>query len=143
MKNQLTNEEVDSVKQSFFNILSLLLGKHSVESKYVVCLLKWATQLGINSEDFRKIEENYRSISFEMPTSSEEKLEALFNLVQMIYLDNIIEDIELEVASVYAEQLGYEKYIIGELFQSIATAPFDDKSIDDVRKDIKEFFKTK
>lgn len=137
MKHELSPSELESVKTSYLNILALFLGKESVESKYVACLLKWAVQLEFSREDIRKVEEHFNQMVFSMPKSNDDKINSIFDLVQMIYLDNIVEDIELEVASIYAEQLGFKKYVVGEMFQSIATAPYDGKSIDDVKKEIK------
>jgi len=140
-KEELSQKELISIKTSYFNILSLFLGRDSVKSKYVGCLIKWAIQLKFSSEELHYTEENFRKLNFEMPVSSTEKLEALFHLVHMIYLDNVVEDIELEVASLYAEHLGFEKYVIGEIFQSIATAPFDGKTMNQVQEEIREILK--
>ena len=54
-------------------------------------------------------------------------------------LDNVVEDIELEVAAIYAAKLGFKSYIVGELFKAIATAPFDGKSTSEVRKEVEGF----
>ncbi len=137
MKKELTQAELSSVKRSYLNILALFLGKPKVESKYVACLLKWAVQLDFGPEDLREVEEHFNQMKFQMPEDTNHKIDSIFDLVQMIYLDNIVEDIELEVASIYAEQLGFKKYIVGEMFQSIATAPYDGKSIDSVKKEIR------
>ena len=127
VRKELTKGEMDSVKNSFVNILTLFLGKEMVESRYVGCLLKWALQLQFEGEDLRNIESNFEKLVFNMPSTHAEKLDAIFDLVQMIYLDNIVEDIELEVASIYAEQLGFQKHVVGEVFQSLSTASLQGK----------------
>ena len=138
MKDELSAQELNSVKESYFNILALFLGKPQVESKFVACLLKWAVQLEFGREDLRKVEEHFQQMVFNMPENNEEKARAIFDLVHMIYMDNVVEDIELEVAGIYAEQLGFKKYIVGELFQSIATAQYDGKTIHEVKEEIKQ-----
>lgn len=139
MRYEITAEEYNSVKKSFFNILALFLSKEKVESKYVGCLLKWAAQLNLSNEDLHLIEGNFDQIPFEIPQDKVDKLEAVYHLVHMIYLDNIVEDIELEVATIYAQKMGFQPYIVAELFKSIATAPFDEYSHSDVREEVKEF----
>jgi hypothetical protein len=59
----------------------------------------------------------------------------------MIYLDQVVEDVELEVASIYAERLGFKNSLVGDLFKSIATAEFDLSSAEDIRKEVIDFLK--
>lgn len=139
MLRELSKEEHASIKKSFFNILALFLSKEKVESRYVACLLKWSAQLSLTKEDLHMIEEGFDKMPFEYDTDKVSRLEALYNLVHMIYLDNIVEDIELQVASIYAENLGFKRDIIAELFKSIATAPYDGKFHSKVRDEVKEF----
>ena len=59
----------------------------------------------------------------------------------MIYLDDIVEDVELEVAIRYAEALGIETALVGEFFKAIATSPFDGKSSKDVRNEVRDYLR--
>ena len=137
--DQLTKEELESVKRSFFNLLALFLGKERIESKYVGCLMKWSAQLNLSHEDLHHIEGNFDKLSYIAPESKIERMEAIYHLVHMIYLDNIVEDIELEVATIYAQKLGFKASIVGELFKAIATAPYDGKSTREVKKEVEGF----
>lgn len=137
----LEREELESIKKSFFNILALFLKEGNVKSKYVTCLMKWSAQLNLSQEDLHKIEGEFEEMEFKNMTSNRDKLEAIYHLVHMIYLDNIVEDIELEVASIYAEALGFKSEIVGELFKAIATAPFDGNATHEVKKNVEEFLK--
>jgi hypothetical protein len=137
----LAAEEMESVKKSFFNILALFLNQDKIESKYVACLMKWSAQLNLSQQDLHKIEGNFEKMEFQDAESRIEKMEGIYHLVHMIYMDNIVEDIELEVASVYAEKLGFKPSIVGELFKAIATAPYDGISTKAVRQNVEEFLK--
>jgi len=142
MIEKFSKEELESIKTTYFNILALLLSKETIRSKYFGCLLKWGMQLELSSKDLHYIEHSFSHLKFEMPETNLEKINAMFDLVYMIYLDNIVEDIELEVASHYAEHLGFHKSIVGELFQNIATAPFDGKDKNELKKELSEFLKS-
>lgn len=135
----LGKEELASIKQSYFNILALFLSESAVESKYVACLLKWSAQLNLSQDDLHHIEDNFDNLSYQIPDSKVERMEAIYHLVHMIYLDNVVEDIELEVATIYASKLGFKPFMVGELFKAIATAPFDGKSTSEVRKEVEDF----
>ena len=139
--DRLNQHELESVKRSYLNILALFLTEKQVESKYVACLLKWSAQLNLSNEDLHHIEGNFDRLEFASPEDKIAKMEAIYHLVRMIYLDNIVEDIELEVASIYAQKLGFRASVVGELFKAIATAPYDGKSSTEVRKEVKEFLR--
>jgi hypothetical protein len=138
----LTPEQLHSIKKSYFNILGLFLGQEKIESKYLRCLLKWGFQLSLTSEDMRSSNVDMSSIQFRHPEEAVQKLEALYHLVYMIYLDDVVEDVELEVATTYAQKLGFKPAIVNELFNSIATADHDGMAMKrDVRKEVMDFMK--
>jgi hypothetical protein len=127
------------VKKSYFHLLSFFLKDEKIESRYVSCLLKWGIQLGIDISNTKDLE-NATNL-FVNPTQKAEKVEALYHLVYMIYLDKVMEDVELEVASVYAEKLGFQKSLVGDLFKSIATAKYDQYTPQTVKKEVEDFLK--
>lgn len=141
MKSQFNKEHLASVKKSYLNILALFLGQEKIESRYLRCLLKWGFQLGLSPEDLRQADVDLSYLTFENPSDQIQKLEAVYHLVYMIYLDEVVEDVELEVATVYAEKLGFRTFVVSELFKSIATRPYDDSASRDVRSEVVEFLK--
>ncbi len=135
---QLNIENATSVKKSYFNILALFLAKENIESRYLRCLLKWGFQLHLNPEDLKQANVDISHLKFD---DKVEKLEAIYNLVSMIYLDEVVEDVELEVATIYAEKLGLKPSVVGELFKSIATEMYDEAKLASVRQEIMDFLK--
>jgi hypothetical protein len=137
----LSASTLESVKRSYFNILALFLSQEKVESRYIHCLLKWGFQLHLNPADLKLIGEDLSEMQFEKPEERIERLEAIYHLVHMIYLDKVVDDIELEVATIYADRLGFKPSIVSGLFNSIATADQDDAPLRDVRKEVIDFLK--
>jgi hypothetical protein len=141
MLEELTKEQLDSVKKSYFNILALFLEKDKIESRYLRCLLKWGFQLHLNPNDLHYAQVDVSHLAFTQPEEKLDKLESIYHLVFMIYLDKVVEDVELEVATIYAEKLGFKSVIVSELFKSIATAAYDEDQPRSVRQEIMEFLK--
>ncbi len=139
MKQHLNQEHLDSVKRSYFNILGLFLEAEKIESQYLRCLLKWGVQLGLNPEDLRKANIDLANLTYEKPTEKVEKLEAIYHLVYMIYLDEVVEDVELEVASIFASTLGFQKTVVSDLFKAIATQDFDGAVPRNVHAEVLDF----
>ncbi|HEY0741816.1 MAG TPA: hypothetical protein VGD40_10150 [Chryseosolibacter sp.] len=137
----LTKEQLRSIKKSYFNILALFLGQEKTESRYLRCLLKWGVQLHLNPEDLRQSNVDLDVVKFADPNDKLEKLESIYHLVYMIYLDQVVDDVELEVASIYAQRLGFEAETVPDLFKSIATADYDETGNRNVRQEVMDFMK--
>ena len=117
MLSELPTRQYQAVKQSFFNILAFLLEFDHIDSRYIRCLLKWGLQLKLSSEDLVISNMNSDQLKFTEPLK---KVESVFHLVYMIYMDNVVEDVELEVAMLYSERLGFSPEIVSELIESVA-----------------------
>ncbi|MFM8911482.1 MAG: hypothetical protein ACKOE6_01025 [Flammeovirgaceae bacterium] len=134
-------EEKDLIKKSYFNLLSVFFEQESISGHHVRCLLKWGIQLGISTADLERIGRNLAHQKFQPPSDEVERLEWVYHLVYMIQLDLVLEDEELEVATIFAERLGFKKSMVADLFKSITTAESADLSETDVRKEVIDFLK--
>jgi hypothetical protein len=130
MEIDFKEQEKQAIKESYANLLATLFEQESILCTHAKCLIKWGVLLGI---DPREININSK---FATPKDEISKLESVYHLVHMIYLD-----LELEVASIYAERLGFKNSLVGDLFKSIATAEFDLSSAEDIRKEVIDFLK--
>jgi hypothetical protein len=139
--NDLTTEQLHSIKKSYLNILALFLGQEKLESKYLRCLLKWGFQLRLDPDDLKKANVDLLEMQFAHPEEKVDRLEAIYHLVYMIYLDKVVEDVELEVATIFAEKLGFRRPIVLELFKSIVTADYDESEPRNVRQEVMDFMK--
>jgi hypothetical protein len=109
---ELTEEQIRSIKKSYLNIIGLFLGEEQIEGRYLRCLLKWGFQLHVNPENLEQAHVDISNLAFSHPHKKVEKVEALYHLVYMICLDQVVEDVELEVASIYAERLGFNPSLV-------------------------------
>lgn len=132
-------EYLTSVKKSYFNILALFLGEENIDSRFLRCLLIWGFQLKLTPEDLKLADVDIASLKYTEIGDKVEKLEAVYHLVYMIYLDEVVEDVELEIATIYATELGFKSSIVSELFKSIATEPYDKSGERNVRQEVLDF----
>lgn len=135
----LTQEQTQSIKKSYLNIVGLLLREETVESRYLRCLLKWGVQLDLAPEDLRQTHVDLTNIAFAHPADKSSKVEALYHLVYMICLDQVVEDVELEIASLYAKTLGFKASVVSDLLKSIVTADSDGSPSQNIREQVIEF----
>lgn len=132
----LNRDEYNSVRKSFFNIFALFINNDSISSQMMECIFKWGIQLGISRDELHFIMNKPEAIQFLDPQSQYEAIEHVYDIVYMIYLDGIVEDIELEVTMKYAEKLGFKPHIVGDLLKAIVTAPHDGVDKTQVRKEL-------
>ena len=137
----LTKEQTHAVKKSFLNMVALFLVEGKVAGQHLLCLLKWAIELGLTPEDLRQANFDVSPLRFANPTDKLEKIEALYHLVHLICMDQVVEDVELEVASIYAEKLGFQKSLVSDLLKSIVTADTDGTPVGDIRQQVIDFMK--
>jgi hypothetical protein len=130
-----------NIKESYFNLLASFFEQKTIPTSHVRCLIKWGVQLGVNPTDIDDLGNGLVNSKFAFPKDEVAKLESVYHLVHMIYLDQIVEDVELEVASMYATRLGFKNNLVGDLFKSIATSEVDHTSPADVRKEVIDFLK--
>jgi hypothetical protein len=141
MKGYLNKEHLASVKASYINILALFLSEEKIESRYLRCLLKWGFQLNLSPEDLKLANVDLSDLTFLKPGDRVAKLEAIYHLVYMIYLDAVVEDVELETATIYAEKLGFKSTVVSDLFKSIATEAYDETKPRNVHAEVLDFLK--
>lgn len=98
--------------------------------------------LHLTDDDIHALGHEHSTVQFEVPTEKVDRLEAIYHLVQMIYMDQVVEDVELEIATLYAEKLGFRPAVVAGLFQSIATARYDDVPLSNVRQEVIDFLNT-
>ncbi len=135
----LTQEQTDSVKKSYLNLVALFQDEDKVDGRHLVCLLKWAIELGLSTQDLLRANINVSRLRFQHPSSKVAKVEAIFHLVYMTCLDQVVEDVELEVASIYAEKLGFPRSMVSDLLKSIVTADTDGSPQGNVRQQVMDF----
>jgi hypothetical protein len=134
------DEDVKLIKDSYFNLLAVFFEQEHIRGSHMRSILKWGVHLNISEHDIDVIGKGLHA-PYVPPASEIDRLESVYHLVHMIYLDQMVEDSELEVASIYASRLGFQNGMVGDLFKSIATVEFDRTSPEDVRKEVIDFLK--
>ena len=131
----INQDELKSIKDSFFHIYHSFLDEGSISKDIVGCLFKWGVQLHITESELKFLSPDYDKIVI---NDKDTGLEHIFNLVYMVYLDGTIEDIELEVVTRFAEKIGFKSHIVNDLLKTIVTAPYDGYDFLQVKEHLKE-----
>jgi len=137
----LSKEQIDSIRKSYLNIVAMFQSEEKVPGRFLPCLLMWGADIGLDAEDIRQARSHPPLSQSSIPSDKVEKVEAMYHLVQMICMDHVVEDVELEIASIYAEKLGFRRSLVSDLLKSIVTADTDGTPAGDVRRQVIDFMK--
>lgn len=85
-------------------------------------MLEWGLELQVTAGELRTAASGFAP---PQPVDRADRIEAIYHLVHMICLDNVVDDVELEVASLYAQELGFPSTIVADVLKSIVTADGD------------------
>lgn len=138
MVQGLSNEEYNSILRSFYNIAGLFTNQDPTDQKLVNCIYHWGRHLDVSDGTLRKLFDTPQEFPFQQPKDKYDAIEQIYDLVFMIYLDNVVEDSELEITMHYAQELGFPSHIVGDLAKAIETAPYDGIPRKQVRNELKE-----
>ncbi|HEX9649601.1 MAG TPA: hypothetical protein VGA21_03500 [Cyclobacteriaceae bacterium] len=85
-----------------YNLLKQIAKKHKVSEK-----------------ELKKIKDNPQNVAFEVPSDPKEKFDQLYDLVNMMVIDNYVDREEVNLCLIFAGKFGYKKERIVELVDSI------------------------
>ncbi|AHM61016.1 hypothetical protein D770_13810 [Flammeovirgaceae bacterium 311] len=138
MDSPVSINMLKSLKSSYNNVLAFFTKEENSCAYKLQCLVKWGFQLGIHKAELHRYMKDPALLRFEYPASHIDALSQVYDLVYMVYMDGVVEDIELEVVSEYASSIGLEAYVVNNLLKAMVAAQMDGTSDEVLRTDITE-----
>ena len=135
MKEELNQE---SILYSYFTILAVFASDERTTREQFDGIYAWGRRLEVPEEELDTVVHDAATLSHYKPQDTQSAVEQLYNLVYMIYLDNVVDEYEIEILMKYAEHLGFPQHIVGDIIKAILTAPSDGVPVKQVRNELKE-----
>ena len=127
-----------SLHESYFTILATFAADPRTTPAQLAGIYEWGQQLAVAPEKLDAIVRAPKAIASHPPESPQSAIDQLYNLVYMIYLDEVVDDHEIEILMKYAERLGFPQHIVGDLMKAILTAPSDGVPAWQVKNELKD-----
>lgn len=137
MNLPLSLSTLEGLKGSYINVLAFIMQNENSCDSRLICLSKWGVQLGYQEEELLKLMHKPSSLVFKAPASNIDALAQIYDLVCMVYMDGIVEDIELDLVSVYADGIGLQSHVVNNLLKALVAAQLDGIPNEAIRSDIK------
>ncbi|WP_405294693.1 TerB family tellurite resistance protein [Algibacter sp. Ld11] len=122
----------------FASIVRIAMDDGVITDEEQAFLERLARSLAIGEGDFKLILEDYKSHPINPPTSYDRRLERLYDLARMVYVDNIKGDHEVILLRKIALGLGFQadnvKYIVDKALTLVNKGTDLDDFIDAMKK---------
>lgn len=138
IKDLYTSGFRDRNRSHFASIVRVALSDHEIVAAEKVFLDRLANNLDITEEEYNEILENPQVYPINPPTTYNNRLERLFDLTRMVYVDLDVEEQQINMLEKIGVGLGFSpenvKYIVDKALTLIANGVND---VDDFSEEIK------
>ncbi|WP_187261972.1 tellurite resistance TerB family protein [Pontibacter beigongshangensis] len=107
------------------------------EMNYIVAI---GTRHGLKAHDVKQILSNLDRIEVKPPANDTERFDQIYDLVEMMLADGIIDEKEMEFCTSMALKLGFRKSIVGVLVRKISIGVKDGMPREMIREEAQAFF---
>ncbi len=94
---------------------------------------------GLSPSEIKDIIENPTSVNIVIPTTDDERFDQMFDLVQMMMKDGVVNDEEMEFCEELANRLGFRKVIVGVLVAKLQRGFEAGLSKEEMREEARPF----
>lgn len=140
MFNFFENEQIKRIKSHILNLGALAKIDGHVDSAEMNYIIAIGTKNGLKQEEVRSLLANAQSVKFEMPANDSERFDQIYDLVEMMLADGIVDDNEMDFCVEMAEKLGFKKAIVGVLVRNISLGVRDGQSREHIKQESQGFF---
>lgn len=135
----------DSAKKNSHlkNLVALAKLDGHVSKEELSFLIKVGERNGVSSNDIRKMISRTTTVKVDKPESDNERFEIIFDLIQMMLADGVMDEIEIDYAIDMAVKLGFRPAISGVLVRKIAIDLIEGLSKDEIKVKVTNFLNMK
>ena len=139
MFNFFESDETKKIKSHLLNLGALAKVDGHIDSTEMNYLITIGTKNGLKPDDVRTLLAHTDKVKLEIPTNDSERFDQIFDLVEMMLADGIVDDNEMDFCIDMASKLGFRKAIVGVLVRKISMGVKDGHSRDHIKKETQSF----
>lgn len=132
-------------KNHIKNLLALAKADGFVHAKEQKMLLKIGKRLGLKDRQVKELMESDEKFSVIVPDNFHDKMNVLFDVMQMVWADGVIEKKEIEFCESLVKKFGMKKgivqWLLNEVFEKGVTPPQEEWA--DIKDEAKAKFVAK
>jgi hypothetical protein len=139
MFNFFESEQTKKLKSHLMNLGALAKIDGHVDSAELNYIITIGTKNGLKPEEVKAVLAHTSSVKLELPTNDSERFDQIYDLVEMMLADGIVDDNEMDFCIDMATKLGFRKAIVGVLVRKISMGVKDGHSREHIKNEAQSF----
>jgi uncharacterized membrane protein YebE (DUF533 family) len=139
MFNFFENEQTKKLKHHLLNLGALAKVDGHLDSSELNYIIAIGQKNGFKPEEVKSLIANSASSRFHFPENDSERFDQIYDLVEMMLADGIVDDNEMEFCMEMAAKLGFRRAIVGVLVRKITMGVKDGLSRDHIKTESLSF----
>lgn len=136
------NEQTRKVKSHIMNLAALAKADGHIDEREMSFIVAVGRKNGMRSADVRSIVGNTSTVDMVLPDNDSERFDQIFDLVDMMLADGIVDDTEMSFCVEMAQRLGFQQDIVSGLVRRISQGVKDGLPRDQIKDDALALLKT-
>ncbi|MCC9165765.1 TerB family tellurite resistance protein [Pontibacter harenae] len=133
------SEETKRLKSHITNLGALAKVDGHVDQQEMEFIVAIGQKHGMKKSDVQSLLANSETIEPQMPANDMERFDQIYDLVEMMLADGIVDENEMAFCVTMATKLGFDTSIVGVLVRKILMGVKDGLSRENIRKETQTF----
>ena len=133
------SEQAKKVKSHLLNLAALAKADGHIDSREMAFIKAVGKKNGVSGSDVESLIADSKGMSADIPDNDSDRFDQIFDLVDMMLADGIVDETEMDFCIMMAEKLGFRKAIVGVLVRKISQGVKDGKPRDTIKEETNTF----
>lgn len=133
------NEQAKKIKGHLCNLAALAKADGNIDDREMNFIITVGKKNGLSGPAVRKLVADQTNGESDIPNNDSERFDQIFDLVDMMLADGVVDETEMDFCIMMAEKLGFRKAIVGVLVRKISQGVKDAVPRDSIKEESLSF----
>ncbi len=133
------SEETKKLKSHITTLGALAKVDGHVDPNEMNFIISIGKRHGLKASEIRNLLSNPKKTELQLPTNDSERFDQIYDLVEMMLADGIIDENEMNFCTHMAAKLGFNKTIVGVLVRKISIGVKDGLSREHIKQEAQSY----
>ncbi|MBC5772539.1 TerB family tellurite resistance protein [Pontibacter sp. KCTC 32443] len=133
------SEETKKLKSHLTNLGALAKIDGHIDPAEINFIISIGTRHGMRASEVKDLLSGSSKITPQLPSNDSERFDQIYDMVEMMLADGIVDENEMDFCMHMATKLGFKKAVVGVLVRKISTGVKDGLSREQIKNDAQSF----
>ena len=133
------NKQAKRIQGHLQNLAVLAKADGHIDDREMNFIIAVGKKNGMSADKVKALVSGSKGMSSDLPTNDSERFDQIFDLVDMMLADGIVDDTEMDFCIMMAEKLGFRKAIVGVLVRKISQGVKDGHPRERIKEESNQF----